>query len=143
MTKKKDKPQVINNIREMNLEIDYDKLAEAIVKAQNKLKTPTKNTGKFRTAAMSFFNGTIYSFVAIISGFGIYGTWKEYYPQSNSSVTSCTILTGILSITCIYSLLCQNESLNDKANDVREHFNTNISLIALIIAMLALLMGVG
>ena len=36
MAKKKDKPQVINNIQELNLEIDYDKLAEAIVKAQNK-----------------------------------------------------------------------------------------------------------
>ena len=35
MAKKKDKPQVINNIGELNLEIDYDKLAEAIVKAQN------------------------------------------------------------------------------------------------------------
>ena len=33
MAKKKDKPQVINNIQELNLEIDYDKLAEAIVKA--------------------------------------------------------------------------------------------------------------
>lgn len=36
MAKKKDKPQVINNIQELNLEIDYDKLAEAIVKAQEK-----------------------------------------------------------------------------------------------------------
>jgi hypothetical protein len=34
MSKKKDKPQVINNIQELNLEIDYDKLAEAIVKAK-------------------------------------------------------------------------------------------------------------
>ena len=34
MAKKKDKPQVINNIGELNLEIDYDKLAEAIVRAQ-------------------------------------------------------------------------------------------------------------
>lgn len=34
MNKKKDKPQVINNIKELNLEIDYDKLAESIVKAK-------------------------------------------------------------------------------------------------------------
>lgn len=34
MAKKKDKPQVISNIQELNLEIDYDKLAEAIVKAK-------------------------------------------------------------------------------------------------------------
>lgn len=34
MAKKKDKPQIINNIQELNLEIDYDKLAQAIVKAK-------------------------------------------------------------------------------------------------------------
>ena len=34
MAKKKDKPQIINNIQELNLEIDYDKLAEAIVKSK-------------------------------------------------------------------------------------------------------------
>ena len=34
MAKKKDKPQIINNISELNLEIDYDKLAEAIVKSK-------------------------------------------------------------------------------------------------------------
>ena len=38
MAKKKEKPQVINNIQELNLEIDYDKLAEAIVKANKKEK---------------------------------------------------------------------------------------------------------
>ena len=36
MAKKKDKPQTINNIDNLHLEIDYDKLAEAIVKAQEK-----------------------------------------------------------------------------------------------------------
>ena len=36
MAKKKDKPQVINNIQELNLEIDYTKLAEEIVRAQYK-----------------------------------------------------------------------------------------------------------
>ena len=35
MAKKKEKPQVINNIQELNIEIDYDKLAEAIAKAKN------------------------------------------------------------------------------------------------------------
>ena len=34
MAKKKDKPQIINNIQELNLEIDYDRLAQAIVKAK-------------------------------------------------------------------------------------------------------------
>ena len=33
MGKKREKAQVINHIQNLNLEIDYDKLAEAIVKA--------------------------------------------------------------------------------------------------------------
>jgi len=41
MAKRKDKPQVINNIQELNLEIDYDKLAEAIVKAQKQTNVET------------------------------------------------------------------------------------------------------
>lgn len=36
MTNKKESPQVVNNIQELNLEIDYDKLAEAIIKAERK-----------------------------------------------------------------------------------------------------------
>lgn len=34
MAKRKDKSQIINNIQELNLEFDYDKLAQAIVKAK-------------------------------------------------------------------------------------------------------------
>jgi hypothetical protein len=45
MAKKKDKPQVINNIEELKLEIDYDKLAEAIVKA-NRLDNAASKDGK-------------------------------------------------------------------------------------------------
>ena len=46
MAKKKNSPQVINNIRELNLEIDYDKLAEAIVKAQEKSVAPNDKKEK-------------------------------------------------------------------------------------------------
>lgn len=35
MVKKKDKQQVINNIQELNLKIDYDELAKSIIKAKN------------------------------------------------------------------------------------------------------------
>lgn len=49
MAKKKEKSQVINNIQELNLEIDYDKLAEAIVKAQEK-QAPTQNEETTQTS---------------------------------------------------------------------------------------------
>ena len=59
MAKKKDKPQVINNIGEINLEIDYDKLAEAIVKAnslyQEKIKEQEKEK-KIKNRIKAFEN---------------------------------------------------------------------------------------
>lgn len=42
MATKKEKKQTINNIQELNLEIDYDKLADAIAKAQEKSKSESK-----------------------------------------------------------------------------------------------------
>lgn len=47
MAKKKDKSQIINNIQELNLEIDYDKLAQAIVKAK---QIEEENAAKKKTA---------------------------------------------------------------------------------------------
>ena len=35
MAKKKNKTHIVNNIQELNIEIDYEKLADAIVQAQN------------------------------------------------------------------------------------------------------------
>ena len=55
MPKKKDKPQVINNIQELNLEIDYDKLAEAIVKAKKKEALQQSNM-KHRGTILGLFN---------------------------------------------------------------------------------------
>ena len=48
MGKKDRKPPVVNNIQELNLEIDYEKLAEAIVKAQDKSsENANKDTAHF------------------------------------------------------------------------------------------------
>ena len=43
MAKKKNNQTVINNIGSVNMEIDYDKLAEAIVNAQQKVEKHKKN----------------------------------------------------------------------------------------------------
>ena len=59
MTGNKDNPQIINNIQELNLEIDYDKLAEAIVKAnslyQEKIKEQEKEK-KIKNRMKAFEN---------------------------------------------------------------------------------------
>ena len=56
MGKKKDKPQVINNIQELNLDIDYDKLAEAIVKAK---QIEEENAAKKKTEELASWRKSI------------------------------------------------------------------------------------
>lgn len=131
------------NITIVNNEIDYDKLAEAIVNAQSRTKETKKSTSKFRSAAMSFFNGAIYSIAYVLSGLSIYVIWAESYAKQSASLVGCIILTVILAFIGIYAFLCQQESFQDKDSDAREHFNINISLIALIVAIIALFKGVG
>lgn len=142
MAKKKEKTQVINNIDQLNLEIDYDKLAEAIVKA-NKTAKKEKGKGKIRTSAMRFFNGMIFAMVYVLAGLSIYATWSEAYSRNNAPLINCIVLTIAFLVVGIYAFLCQQETFDDSESDTVEFFNTNISLIALIVALIALFKGVG
>lgn len=145
MKKKKGRPQIARTIQKLNLEIDYDKLAESIEKAQNKVKAQPvkKSTSKFRDMAMSFFNGVIYSMLYIFSILCIYNIWTKSYIRQNASLIDCIIQTIILLFVGIYAFICQQESFQDKDSDVREHFSINISLLALIVAIIALFKEVG
>ena len=137
MKKCKRKTTIIKN------EIDYEKLANAMVQAQNDANKPKKNTSKLRSAAMAFFNGAIYSVVYVLAMLSIYAIWTESYAKQNASLAGCIILTIILGVIGIYAFLCQQESFQDKDVDAREHFNSNVSLIALIVAIIALFKEVG
>ena len=66
MAKKKDKPQVINNIGEINLEIDYDKLAESIVKAQEKSEKEANRKKKFTSGTFAMIISLAFRGVAIL-----------------------------------------------------------------------------
>lgn len=137
MRKRKKHITIIKN------EIDYNKLAKAIVEVQSHVEIKEKSRSKCRSTAMSFFNGTIYSIVYVFAGLCIYATWSESYAKQNASLVGCIIITAILTIMGIYAFLCQQESFQDKDDDTREHFNSNVSLIALIVAIIALFKGVG
>lgn len=140
---KKQPKTVINNIDSVNIEIDYDKLAEAIVKAQTKLSQKEKRTRKFRSAAMSLFNGAIYAIVYTFAIAMIYVVWRECYANQTVPLIGCILFTLVLAFIGIYAFLCQQESHRDSETDTITHFNTNIALIALIVAMIALFKGVS
>ena len=130
MAKKKDKPQVINNIREMNLEIDYDKLAEAIVKAQ---KNEDANNCTCKTKEKKSFKKYIQLIYFIVFN-------KK---QSNGTMTSglfSLFLSGIFNVLAILGIIVSFFGVISTVSFVagsewsRGNIANNISVISWLIA---------
>lgn len=133
---------IINNIESINMEIDYDKLARAIAKALNDNEVISNTNSKYRSILMRFSNGCIYLIGLALSGVCIYKIWDNC-SLNQVTIIKAIIFTVLFAFMGIYFFLCQQETLGDKDKDSREHFNTNISFIALIVSLIALLKGVA
>ena len=143
MAKKKDKPQVINNIQELNIEIDYDKLAEAIVKAQEKAKDNQKRPNKFRAIKMISINTTIPVMCILFSIIVCFTIWHEFVMSGTYPLFACIIATIVFALLITTNVLSAIEAWRDDDENAIMHFNTNVSLAALIIALIALFKEVG
>lgn len=139
--KKKDKPQVINNIQELNLEIDYDKLAQAIVKAQEKREDKNNKRMGTRQFLMSLCNSVIYAVLYSYVICEIIKMWKKYASTGEPSLYMCIVYTVGVASLAVLLFLAQQETMNDSEADTIAHFNTNIALVALIAALVALVKG--
>ena len=158
MAKKKDKPQVINNIQELNLEIDYDKLAEAIVKANSQLDAEANQSKKFTSGmfSMSVFVilrviallGWIIAFALLLGSINtvIEMSWNDF------STISGNIFQIIYSITITVLLVLYPLMLWKSAREIEKEKDRNyiisvfsgiVSFAALIVALVALFKGVG
>ena len=129
---------IINNIESINMEIDYEKLADAIVKAQNNAKLDSKNKLKARRFLMSEFNMLFYFFLAAILLLAICLIWMG---NLNSGLFSRIIVSALFLFLTVMSVKSAFESVEDKETDAHNHFNTNVSLVALIVALIALFKG--
>ena len=173
MAKKKEKSQVINNIENLNLEIDYDKLAEAIVKAQEKCKEekhPTKKVNFFkavwliirnkeekngtRTAAvLASVMGTSFNGLAILCIVFIIGLIGATFYKLNwngapsfifMQAATVAVFLAVLSMFAVIFRGIANEINAEKdRNYIVSVFSGLVSLAALIVALVALLKGVG
>ena len=159
MAKKKDKPQVINNIQELNLEIDYDKLAEAIVRAQNRNlstnKIESKNTTRtfaslislfFRSVAIMLLPLIIIIVLEIPQAIDEIMVWKNFSVivvniLSMLSIASVAFVMGIYSVV-LWKSAKEIEIERDK-NYIVSVFSGIVSFAALIVALVALFKGVG
>ena len=179
MAKKKEKPQIINNIQELNLEIDYDKLAKAIVQAQNSLDeipeesddtpiTPIRFwkgvcniivnkkgvTKDLLAASMSLLLSFVFNVLAIllilvaIASFILCGV--DVYKVVTSDISLwfealvyfCTAIV-LLFLSLLMRGIANDISWENNKNYIVSAFSGVVSFAALVVALVALLTGVG
>ena len=157
MAKKKDKPQVINNIKELNLEIDYDKLAEAMIKAQGKSDAATTKNKKFTSVTFAFLISLVFRGIAII-GFALTfimpiallesvqikqeGFLGLFHMISLVAVSLACMLVLFLLSWILWKSAKEIETEKDR-NYIISVFSGIVSFAALIVALVALFKGVG
>ena len=159
MAKKKDKPQVINNIRELNLEIDYDKLAEAIVKAQNEADKPLESKKSFVSNSFLFWIALFFKVASIlgivgcmigVAVLGLYAIDIAVWNTLNDIIANVFTLVMFLLLFIAFAAYCivmwragkEIEQEKDK-NFIVAVFSGIVSFAALIVALVALFKGVG
>ena len=157
MAKKKDKPQVINNIQELNLEIDYDKLAEAMVKAQEKSENEA-NRKKFTSGtfaiiiSLAFRGVAIFGWlIALVTPIAIINMAKSFvWNEVNvviGNVFSIAFAVALFVVLILYSFLLWKSAKEIETEKDRNYiisvFSGIVSFAALIVALVALFKGVG
>ena len=133
------KQNSIRRIENVHFEIDYDKLAEAISKASAESEKKTSEHSRVRLKLKKMLNGVIYSGIYTICFFCVFCIWKSYSYTTAIDLVARIVLSVILIAFGIVMFLSQQESLDESHEESREHFNTNLSFIALIVALIALL----
>lgn len=162
MAKKKDKPQVINNIGNVNFEIDYDKLADAMVKAQAKAAQQAESsstdakmtTGFFAFISNLFFNvaGWVIAILSVSLGIAVWivGAKELNWQGTSNFILNSFVLfviTAVLVVSLLVSIMMigaakEVKQSRDK-NFVVSVFSSLTGLVALIVALIALFKGVG
>ena len=108
----------------VDVNIDYDKLAEAIVKAQNKAAKDSKRVDRVRASFMSTINVILYSMVSFSCAVISIGFIANPLIEKITIKLLCIFLFLFLSISCG---ACAVESYRDSDENAQKHFNTNIT----------------
>ena len=158
MAKKKEKPQVINNIQELNLEIDYDKLAESIVKAQEKSENEANKNKKFISGTFAMIISLAFRGVAIlgwlislVTPIAIINMAKSFvWNEVNAvmgNIFSIAFAVALFVVLVLYSFLLWKSAKEIETEKDRNYiisvFSGIVSFAALIVALVALFKGVG
>ncbi|MBR3382833.1 MAG: hypothetical protein IKG85_07350 [Clostridia bacterium] len=132
------KPTTKNVIENLNLDIDYDKLAEAIVRAQTASEEQKSKGKKTRRSVFRFLNAFAFVLMAVLFIAGIVLLWTTLI-GATVELWVRIFATAALLLMAIIAFLCFNESLDDNYQDSIVLFTTLVSLVALIVAVIALI----
>ena len=117
------------------LDIDYDQLAKAIIKAQQESDNPNKYDA--RTHLMKFLNGTSHMFVLSILVIVAKNVWDMLPNVDDTSKVFYILFIVMLVVLAVLLFMCQQESLSDNYGTAKNQLDLNLSLIALIVALMA------
>ena len=173
MAKNKDKPQTINNIGELNIEIDYDKLAEAIVKAQDKvnkqpktcektgfwkavwliIRNKERKNGNKTAVLLSEVMAYMFNMIAICSlillvliivGIFVGFAWSNAPIELMKQIVILSFILGLLpAIAFVFRCIANEIRAEKDRNYIVSVFSGLVSFAALIVALVALFKGVG
>ena len=121
----------------VDVNIDYERLARELVKAQQEAARQEKRPNRFRGSLMGGLNAMLYITIALL-GIGMaISAWLTPIGSIGAQIFY-SVLFGIIAL---FSGACFVESIKDSDENAQQHFNTNIALIALVIALIALVKG--
>lgn len=140
--RRKRRSTIIKNIEAVNMEIDYDKLAEAIVKAQNEVEEKTKKMGIILRIAMTICNVIVYFIIFSILSYAIVIFWEKAAVNAQETIAKVTLII-LTSLLLALVFLLMGEAITGTKKEVQNHFNTNMTLVALVIALIALFQSNG
>ena len=159
MAKKKEKMQVINNIGELNLDIDYDKLATAIATAQEKASADANQSKKFTSGTFAMFIAVAFRCVAILgwilaiaTPFAIVNMVQSFvwdgFGSAVGNILGIAFSVALFMILVLYSFLLWKSAKEIETEKDRNYmisvFSGIVSFAALIVALIALFdKGVG
>lgn len=141
------KGQVINHYHieelEVKTKIDYKELAKEIVTAQQEAKKANKRPNRFRAAVMATANTMAPALLVLFSVLACIGMWIEFSTKPVHSILEYIAYTVMFIGIIVVSVCCGVEAWRDDDENAIMHFNTNVALVALIVAFVALVRGVG
>ena len=157
MAKKKNKQQITNNIQQLNLEIDYDKLAETIVKAQEKAQEETCKNKRFTTGTFVVLLSIVFRvlavlgwIMAVLTPFAIVSMCKSFTWEAVNilgNVIDIVFAISLMAIFFFYAFFLWKSAKEMEKEKDRNYiiavFSGVVSFAALVVALVSLFKGVG